>query len=71
MTFIASVLRYDDIFFENLLIKEKLNPLSTKKVNIQGGQAEWEWTREAGPCLIQDADSIYVCGPHLTIQPGH
>lgn len=38
MTFIASVLKYDDIFFEDLLTKEKLNPLPAKKVNIQDGQ---------------------------------
>lgn len=71
MTFIASVLRCDDIFFENLLTKEKLNPLPTEKVNIRSGQAGWEWAREACPCLSQNVDSVYVCGQHLTIQPGH
>lgn len=71
MTFIASVLRCDDIFFENLLTKEKLNPLPTEKVNIWSGQAGWEWAREAGPCLIQDLDSVNVSGQPLTTQPGH
>jgi hypothetical protein len=38
VTLIASILTYDDVFFENLFTEEKLNRLPTKKVTIQGGQ---------------------------------
>lgn len=54
-----------------LITNEKLKALPHQKVDAPGGQAGWEWAREAGSLLIQDADSVHVCGQYLTIQPGH
>lgn len=66
MTLIASILTYDDVFFENLFTEEKLNRLPTKKVTIQGGQVGWEWAREACPSHIQDADSLWAALDYTT-----
>lgn len=54
-----------------LITNEKLKALPHQKVNVPSGQAGWEWAGEAGSLLIQDADSVHVCGQYLTIQPGH
>lgn len=54
-----------------LTTNEKLKALPHQKVAAPGGQAGWEWAQEAGSLLIQDADSVHVCGQYLTIQPGH
>lgn len=53
-----------------LITNEKLKALPHQKVDAPGGQAGWGWAGEAGSLLIQDADSVHVCGQSLTIQPG-
>lgn len=53
-----------------LITNEKLKDLPHQKVDVPGGQAGWEWTRETGSLLIQ-VHTVHVCGQYLTIQAGH